>query len=62
MSEVDQIIEEIRRSRCRMSEECDHDLRRYIDLLKEYNRKYSAQVERYHKLRPVADQVQTPEE
>jgi len=41
------VIEEIRESRRRMSEQCGHDPARYIELLKSLNNKYPAQVERY---------------
>jgi len=32
-----------------MSAQCGHDPAKYIDYLKSFNRKYSAQVERYRK-------------
>lgn len=51
MSDLDQIIEEIRRSRCRMSEQCGHDLRQYLERLKTFNRRYAPQVEKYRKSR-----------
>ncbi len=60
MTDADQVIEEICRSRCRMSEECDHDVSRYIEHLKELNSRYADQVRRYRKLRPLRTQVQNP--
>ncbi|MBM4048802.1 MAG: hypothetical protein FJ279_27175 [Planctomycetes bacterium] len=41
------VIEEIRASRRRMSEEAGHDPAKYIERLKAFNTKYAAQVERY---------------
>jgi hypothetical protein len=52
MTEVDEIIEEIRRSRVRMSEECGHDLHRYIEYMKQFNTEYAAQVEEFRQWRP----------
>jgi len=43
--EVDRIIEEIRASRRRMSIECKHDPRAYVEYLKSFNKKYSAEVD-----------------
>jgi len=57
MTELDQIIDEIRHSRCRMSEECGHDLTRYIAYLKQFNREYAAEVERYRKRRTAANET-----
>lgn len=50
MSRTDQIIEEVRRARRRMSEESGHDPKRLIQLLQHYNRRYSAQVQKYRRL------------
>lgn len=58
MTEMDSIIEEIRRSRSRMSEECGHDLHRYLQRLKTFNRRYAAQVEKYRKLRSASARVE----
>jgi len=57
MTEMDNIIEEIRRSRTRMSEECGHDLHRYLKHLKTFNKRYAAQVEKYRKLRSRSSRV-----
>ena len=45
----DEVFEEIRESRRRMSRECAHDPVKYVDYLKAFNEKYRAQVERYRK-------------
>lgn len=58
MTEMDEIIEEIRRSRNRMSEECGHDLHRYLKQLKAFNKRYAAQVKKYRKLRSISSRVQ----
>ena len=58
MTEADRIIEEIRRSRCQLSEECGHDVALVIERLQDANRRYSEQVRRYEELRravPTAD-------
>jgi len=44
-----EVIEEIRESRRRMSEQSGHDPAKYIAYLKTFNIKYSAQVEKYRK-------------
>lgn len=46
-----EVIEEIRESRRRMSEQSEHDPATYIEYLKTFNAKYSAQVEKYLKER-----------
>ena len=51
MSRTDQVIEEIRSSRRRMSEECGHDPKRLVQLLQGYNRRYAAQVKKYRRVR-----------
>ena len=51
MTEVDRVIEEIRRARCQMSEECGHDVSRVIGRLQDANKRYAAQVRKYEKLR-----------
>lgn len=43
------VIEEIRQSRRRMSEQSGHDPAKYIEYLKTFNTKYSSQVEKYRK-------------
>jgi hypothetical protein len=43
------LIDEIRESRLRMSEECKHDLTRYIEYMKSFNAKYSNQVELFRR-------------
>jgi len=50
MTTTEEVIQEIRESRCRMSAECGHDARRYIEHLKRYNERYAAEVERYRRL------------
>ncbi|MFC1806256.1 hypothetical protein ACFL09_04660 [Planctomycetota bacterium] len=54
MTEADRIIEEIRRSRCQLSEECGHDVARVIERLQDANRRYAEQVRRYEELRRTA--------
>jgi hypothetical protein len=51
MTETDRVIDEIRRSRCRMSAECGHDIERLVEMLQEYNGRYAEQVRRYQELR-----------
>jgi len=41
------VIEEIRAARRQMSEECHHDPKQIVNLLKRYAVKYSRQVRRY---------------
>lgn len=41
------VIEQIRESRIRMSEECNHSPEKYVDMLKKMNRKYFTQVKRF---------------
>jgi len=52
MTTSDQVIEEIRRSRCRLSQECGHDVSRYIDRISVFNQKYEEQVAKYRELHP----------
>ncbi|MBM4042750.1 MAG: hypothetical protein FJ290_30040 [Planctomycetes bacterium] len=55
MSKSDETIEEVRRARRRMSEECGHDPKRFVELLQDYNRRYAAQVRNYRRShRPTA--------
>ena len=59
-----ELIESIRESRRRMSEECNHDPDRYIAYLKSFNAKYSKQVESFQKLRdstPAKDPISSSE-
>ena len=61
MTETDRIIDEIRRSRCQLSEECGHDVTRVIERLQDANRRYAEQVRRYQELRravPAADDAE----
>ena len=51
----DDIIEEIRESRRRMSEQCGHDPVKLIEYLKTFNKKYAAQIKRYRKGHRVAE-------
>ena len=62
MTEADRIIDEIRRSRCRMSEECGHDLRQYIERLKKFNSRYAVQVDRYRDSRSVSAETSATHE
>lgn len=57
MSEADTIIEEIRRSRSRMSEECGHNVDKYFEYLREFNERYNKQVKKYRELSRSPDQV-----
>lgn len=62
MTETDRVIEEIRRSRCQLSEECGHDVARVIARLQDANRRYAEQVRKYRELRraeAVADDTST---
>lgn len=57
MTEIETIIEEIRQSRRQMSEQCGHDPAAYIEYLKQFNKDYLTQVERYrteHPTEPIA--------
>jgi len=49
MSAYDDVIEEIRASRRRISEEAGHDLDRYFEHLKIVELKYATQIERFRK-------------
>ena len=60
MTDVEAIIDDIRQSRRQMSEQCRHDPAAYIEYMKKFNAKYSAQVERYHKERPTASTTLVP--
>lgn len=44
-----EIIDEVRESRRRMSTECAHDPARYVAYLKTFDQKYAAQIERYRR-------------
>ena len=52
---TDQVIEEVRESRRRMSAECGHDPVRLAQLLQTYNERYAAQVRKYLRMRRGAD-------
>lgn len=43
------VIEEIRESRRRMSEQCRHDPPKHIEFLKTFNDKYCVQVEKFRR-------------
>lgn len=45
----DEVIEEIRESRCELSRRFGHDPAKVIAYLKTVERKYAAQIERYQK-------------
>jgi len=47
MTAAEQIIDEIRESRRKLSAQCGHDPVKYIALLKEFNEKYAAEVAAY---------------
>ena len=53
MAVNDKIIEGIRESRRRMSNECAHDPARYIEYLRTFDRKYTTQIERYRREHPI---------
>jgi len=55
MTDSDKIIDEIRASRCRMSQECGHDMSRYVAYLKQFNSRYRAQVRRYERRRRLSE-------
>lgn len=57
MTEIDHVIEETRRRRRRMSEQCGHDVRRYLEHLKGFNTRCAAQVERYRKFKAVSQKA-----
>lgn len=59
---VTAIMEEIRQSRCCMSAQCGHDPSRYIEYLKQFNRKYSDQVQRYENMRRAGAESSDPAE
>ena len=60
MTELKAVLDEIRQSRRQMSEQCRHDPATYIEYLKQFNEKYSVQVERYRKEHPVTPAVVDP--
>ncbi|MBI4556612.1 MAG: hypothetical protein HY706_03445 [Candidatus Hydrogenedentes bacterium] len=49
-TDCDTVIEEIRESRRRMSEQSGHDVGKFIDELKQLNGKYAVQIGRFQKL------------
>ena len=49
-----ELIDSVRESRRRMSEECDHDPAIYLAYLQSFNARYSKQVELFQKLRDSA--------
>jgi len=56
LTTAEQVIEEIRASRIRMSDECENDPAKYITYLKGFNDKYSAEVKAYRDSRRQAPQ------
>jgi len=60
MTKIDEIIEEIRRSRLRMSREAGHDVARYIQHLKPFNETYRDQVSAYRRSHPVSPASTSP--
>lgn len=52
---ANEVIEEIRESRRRMSKHCQHDPAKLIKYLKTFNRKYATQIERCKKEHLVAE-------
>ncbi len=50
MTDADRAIEEVRRSRCAMSQRCGHDMARLVEYLRTFDRSYAEQVQRYHDL------------
>jgi len=51
MTDADRAIEEVRRSRCAMSQQCGHDMARLVEYLRTFDHRYAEQVQRYHDLR-----------
>jgi len=54
MKEIDDVIEEIRAGRCRISEECGHDIRRLIRYLQDFERRHADQIRRWEGARGPA--------
>ncbi len=54
MTDADIAIEEVRRSRCAMSQRCGHDMARLVEYLRQFDRLYADQVQRYRELHRVA--------
>jgi hypothetical protein len=50
-------MDEVREGRVRMSRECGHDASKLIAQLREYDRKYAAQVDQYKKTHPAREVV-----
>jgi hypothetical protein len=55
MTTGEEIIEEVRSSRRRMSLECGHDPARLIAYLKQYNDRYAAEIKAYLAARETPD-------
>ena len=49
MTPSDEVIEEIREARRRISKQCDHDPAKYCAYLRSIEHKYAAQIERYRR-------------
>lgn len=54
MTDAERVIEEIRESRRRMSEQCGHDPGKLIEYLQTFNRKYVAQVAEFERAQPTS--------
>ena len=64
MDTYQELIDSIRESRRRMSEECDHDPARYLAHLRSFDARYSKQIESFQKLRdsvPAEDLISASE-
>ncbi len=52
MTDAESVIEEIRESRKRMSERCDHEPAKLIAYLRAFNEKYATQIQEYERAHP----------
>ena len=52
-----EIMDEVREGRVRMSRECGHNASKLIARLREYDRKYTAQVDQYKRTHPARETV-----
>ncbi len=50
----DKVIEQIRESRRRMSEECGHDPARLVELIRRMQPRYSKQIRKYERTHDVS--------
>jgi hypothetical protein len=53
-------IQEIRELRHRMSAECDHDVTRFFEMLKDAERQFEPQIRRYHEIERQYQKAATP--